>query len=93
MPALQALAAYNAGMQYTLRKIPLAVDRALRELARQQGKTLNQVAIDALALACGVTEATLRHRDLTGIAGSWVADPDLDAALEEQDRIDEDLWK
>ena len=30
---VQAASAYNAGMQYTLRKIPKAVDKALRDLS------------------------------------------------------------
>ena len=80
-------------MQYTLRKIPRAVDKALRERARRQGKSLNEVAIEALAIACGVSEDAVRQRDLTGIAGSWVDDPEFDAAIEDQRRIDDDLWK
>ena len=80
-------------MQYTLRNIPRAVDKALRELARRQGKSLNEVAIQALARACGVSGEDVRHRDLAGIAGSWVADPDFDEAIADQDRVDEALWK
>lgn len=72
---MQAWRAYNVGTQYTLRGIPLAVDKALRDLARRQRKSLNEVAIEALARACGVAEEEVRHRDLSGLAGSWIADP------------------
>lgn len=78
-------------MQYTLRRIPTAVDKALRDLARRQGKSLNQVAVEALARACRLSEEDARQRDLTGIAGSWIADPEFDAAIEDQDRIDAGL--
>lgn len=85
--------AYNAGVQYTLRNVPRAVDKALRELARRQGRSLNEVAIEALARACGVADEEVRHRDLAGVAGTWVEDPAFDAAIEDQDQIDQALWK
>jgi hypothetical protein len=87
------LIAYTAGMQYTLRSISAEVDRALRQRARREGKSLNAVALDALARGAGVTEEPVRYRDLSGIAGTWVEDPEFDGALADQDRIDEDLWK
>ncbi|MBI4545256.1 MAG: hypothetical protein HY703_08680 [Gemmatimonadetes bacterium] len=79
-------------MQYTLRNIPTAVDRALRALARREGKSLNEVAIRALARAVGLAEQPMRHRDLRDLAGTWHEDPEFDAALAEHDRIDASLW-
>ena len=79
-------------MQYTLRNIPRAVDRALRSLARREGKSLNDVAIRALARALGVSEQPVQHRDLRDLAGTWQDDPEFDAALADSDRIDESLW-
>jgi hypothetical protein len=32
-------------------------------------------------------------RDLSDIAGTWVEDPEFDAALEDQNRIDWELWQ
>ena len=90
---VQAVVSYDAGMQYTLRRIPKAVDKALRDLARRQGRSLNDVAVEALARSCGLTDEPVKHRNLTGIAGTWVEDPDFDAALADQDRIDAELWK
>jgi plasmid stability protein len=80
-------------MQYTLRNVPDKLDRALRERARREGRSLNEVAIDALARAMGLTEAPLRQRSLRGIRGSWQEDPAFDAAIADQHRIDEELWK
>jgi hypothetical protein len=34
---------YNICMQYTIRNVPGSVDTALRQSARQQGKSLNGV--------------------------------------------------
>jgi hypothetical protein len=79
-------------MQYTIRRIPAIVDRALRERARATGKSLNQAAVDALAEGTGTTGATRKRRDLSDIAGTWKADKATESALSDQDRVDEELW-
>jgi hypothetical protein len=80
-------------MQYTLRNIPEALDEALRERARSENKSLNQVAIEALSRALGLRRRAVRHRDLADLAGRWREDPDFDQAIADQDRVDEELWK
>ncbi|MEA2162203.1 MAG: hypothetical protein QOK37_330 [Thermoanaerobaculia bacterium] len=85
--------AYNMRMQYTLRGIPATVDVALRERARVAGKSLNEVAIEALAEGAGVTGAPRKRRSAQGIAGTWKEDKAFDEAIAAQDQIDEDLWK
>ena len=85
--------ANNEGMQYTLRNIPKSVDRALREKARREGRSLNEVTIELVSLALGLKEQVLRQRDLADIAGTWVKDLRTEAALEEQRRIDPELWR
>ena len=80
-------------MQYTIRNIPEVLDTLLRRSAREQGKSLNEVAVDALARGAGLGEQRFRQRDLGEIAGSWRKDPAFDRALAEQDKIDPELWK
>lgn len=80
-------------MQYTIRNVPDSLDEALRRFARERGKSLNEVAIEALARGAGVTEERIQQRDLTGIAGTWREDPAFDRALAAQDTIDEEMWK
>lgn len=80
-------------MQYTIRGIPPAVDQALRKRARSSGKSLNEAAIEALAEGVGVAGAPRKRRDLSDIVGTWVEDPEFDAAIADQRRIDDDLWK
>lgn len=79
-------------MQYTIRNIPDVLDEALRRAAREQGKSLNEVAIDALARGAGITGERVRRRDLRDIAGTWHKDPVFDRALLAQDTVDEDMW-
>lgn len=93
MFALSAFIAYNSRMQYTIRNVPEPVDAALRQSARQQGKSLNEVAVEALARGTGMTESRSRQRDLRDIAGHWHKDPEFDRALAAQDTVDEELWR
>ena len=93
MLALCAYIAYNMCMQYTIRNVPDSVDAALRQSARRQGKSLNEIAVEALARGAGLTGSRTRQRDLTDIAGSWRKDPEFDRALAAQGTIDEDLWR
>ncbi len=80
-------------MQYTIRKVPHILDEALRRAARARGKSLNEVAIEALARGSGVTGESRRQRDLGDIAGTWRKDPAFDRALAAQDTIDEAMWR
>lgn len=93
MLATCACIAYRQCMQYTIRGVPAVVDDALRMRARENGKSLNEVVIDALAAGVGVTRAPRRRRDLSDVAGSWDADAAVEAALAAQDEPDLDLWR
>jgi plasmid stability protein len=80
-------------MQYTIRKVPHSLDAALRLRAREQGKSLNEVAIEALARGAGLSGELRRQRDLRDIAGTWQSDRAFDRALAAQDTIDSELWQ
>lgn len=79
-------------MQYTIRNIPDYLDAALRNLAREQGKSLNEAAVLALVRGAGLGEISIRKRDLGDIAGTWQEDPAFDSAIAEQQKIDESMW-
>jgi hypothetical protein len=91
--AFRAYNAYNECMQYTIRKVPDRLDEALRRAARERGKSLNEVAIEALARGAGITADRNRQRDLADIAGTWRKDPAFDSALAAQHKIDEEMWR
>ena len=86
--AFCACITHNKCMQYTIRNVPGALDEALRRVARERGKSLNDVAIEALARGAGVTGDRSQQRDLSDIAGTWHNDPAFDSALAAQDSID-----
>jgi hypothetical protein len=91
--ALNACNAYNRCMQYTIRNVPDSLDEALRRVARERGKSLNEVAIEALARGAGITQDRSQQRDLGDIAGTWRKDSAFDRALAAQDTVDEEMWK
>ena len=80
-------------MQYTLRNIPKSVDALLRRRAREEGKSLNEVAVDALMRGLGLSGQTVRQRDLSDIAGTWHTDKSADEALADQRQVDPNLWR
>lgn len=80
-------------MQYTLRGIPPALDEAIRERARVEGKSINDIAVSALADGLGIGTAAIVQRDLSDVIGTWVEETAVEAVLSAQDSVDEDLWK
>jgi len=80
-------------MQYTIRNIPAAVDTLLRHRAKEEGKSLNEIALEALVRGIGLAASPLQQRDLADIAGTWKTDRTTDAVLTEQRQIDPDLWR
>jgi len=93
MIAFCACIAYTICMQYTVRNIPEYLDSALRSRAREEGKSLNEVAILALVRGVGLNEDSSRKRDLGDITGTWVEDPAFTDAIADQDIVDESMWR
>ncbi|MCC6902634.1 MAG: hypothetical protein IT377_26920 [Polyangiaceae bacterium] len=79
-------------MQYTIRNIPPELDRALKARAKKMGRSVNQVALEALARSVG---QPVKRRSLRGMPGSWSTREaaQLDEFLAKHRRIDEELWK
>jgi plasmid stability protein len=80
-------------MQYTIRNVPKKLDVLLRDRAKKEGKSLNQVVLEAIARALSISDEPARQRDLSELAGTWIEDLDFDRAIQDQDRVDEDLWR
>lgn len=81
------------GQQYTIRGVPAAVGATLRERARREGKSLNSIAVEALTRGLGLSDGRTVYHDLDDLVGTWVDDPQFDAAIEAMDRVDPELWK
>jgi Antitoxin FitA-like, ribbon-helix-helix len=79
-------------MQYTIRNIPPELDKAIKTRAKRLGKSVNQVALEALA---NVVDHAVRRRSLRDMPGAWSKGEAerFDRFLEEHRSIDEELWK
>lgn len=72
-------------MTLTLPNLPPELDEALQRRARLEGKTVDQVALEAIRAGLGLAPVeAARRRGLSEFAGSWIADPPVDAALKDQ---------
>ena len=83
----------DAKRQYTIRSVPAAVDRVLREHARRRNKSLNEVALEALRCGAGLEASERAFDDLDECIGTWEQDLAFDAALKRQDVVDRRLWR
>jgi hypothetical protein len=80
-------------MQYTIRDVPPHLDVELRERARREGKSLNRIALEALAAGLGLAETMAPRRSLDDVAGTWKKDAAVETALADQDRVDPTMWE
>jgi hypothetical protein len=64
---------YTTCMQYTIRRVPVRVDRALRECSEREGKSLNEVVIETLARGLDLDEQRVRYRISAGSPGAGCA--------------------
>jgi len=78
--------------QYTIRNVPMSVDRALRRKAAERKVSLNAVVLRALEAEAGVAPTPRAHHDLDSFFGTWIADPKVDRALKDQRRVDPADW-
>jgi hypothetical protein len=77
-------------IQYTIRGIPEEVDRVLRERAKGAGVSLNQLVLEELAK---VTVGTTKKGDFSEFVGAMHIDEEFQAILDEQRKIDWEMWK
>lgn len=89
------------GVQLTLRCKERALEQRIRQLAREEGISLNQAAVRLLRRGAGLEEATSPSRPdrvgsrLDHLAGTWTARQarEVEDALRLFDAVDEELWR
>ena len=93
LPALLKYTACIMSMQYTIRSVPDMIDRALRQRAKREAKSLNSVVVETLARGLELGARPTEHTDLDHLIGTWQEDPAFDLAIADFERVDEDAWK
>lgn len=81
--------------QMTLRQVPDAVEKGIRERARSTGSSLNRVMIDLMEESLKVRPVEKKRRDVARFAGQWSqAECDaFDRNTQVFEHIDEETWK
>lgn len=79
-------------VQHTIRRVPRSVDRALRRIAADRGMSLNAILLEAVTKLAGVAGESPEHTDLDEFIGSWISDPETDAALTDQRNVVSGDW-
>ena len=79
--------------QYTIRAVPDAIDRAVRQRARREEKSINAIVVEAIARGLELDAKPAVCTDLDDLIGTWQEDPDFDSAIAVFERIDQDAWK
>jgi hypothetical protein len=80
----------------TLRNLPAAVVKAVKEKARREKISLNKAVAALLEEATGSrTGKKVLHRDLDHLAGSWSEQEyeQITLAVREQRQVDPEMWK
>lgn len=77
----------------TIRNVPEDLAEALAGEKRRRGASLNQTVIELLSQGLGV--GTTRSNGLARFAGTWSEEEfrEFEEAVEDFERIDEDLWR
>ena len=79
--------------QYTIRNVPKALDRELRDRAKRKGISLNDAAIEVIKRGLGLVDEDVIYNDLDDLIGTWKPDDDFDCAIADQDKVDNEVWR
>lgn len=81
----------------TLRGIDENLARSLKEMARQEGISLNALALRLIREASGIDKRkrTAVYHDLDSLAGTWCAEDEaaFSTATQGLEIVDEEMWK
>lgn len=77
-------------MTLMLPDIPRDLNQALRRRAEAEGKTVDQVAVEAIRAGLGLPS---KKRDLSDFAGTWSEDPAFDEVRKFHEQIDPEMWR
>jgi len=79
----------------TIRQVPPELARALDAEKQRRGQSLNRTVLDLLAQALGLGSTRRRSNGLARFSGTWTQEEfdEFERAVEEFERIDEELWR
>lgn len=82
-----------SNIQYTIRNIPVPVDKVIRKRSKQSGKSFNQTVVDLLSLQTFGTTEISEDTNFDWLFNKNTLDNNFDKAIKDLSQIDENLWK
>ena len=83
--------------QITLRGIDPRIEKEIRRMARQSGKSLNRIILDMIYRYKGLTKTEDRPRadSLRALAGGWSEEDASEflEAIKSCEQVDSDMWR
>ena len=80
-------------IQYTIRSVPLQLDKVLKKRAKQSGKSFNQTVIETLSQQTFGSPKVPKTNVFEELFGANTLDKGFDEAIEQMSQIDEELWR
>jgi len=77
-------------MTIILKDLPAELEAELKHRAQATGQSLEQTAIDAVRNGLSVMGL---DEHLRAVIGTWVPDPEFDAAIADFEQVDQDQWQ
>lgn len=81
--------------QFTLRGIPVELEREIRKFAEERSTSINKAVLELLYKALGIDPKSNKRRDLSHFSGIWNEKEaaDFDQAVEIFEKVDEEIWE
>lgn len=77
-------------MTIVLQNVPADLEAELMQRAKTTGQSLDEITLDAVRN--GLSMSGLDEH-LQSVIGTWVPDPQFDAAIADFERVDQDQWQ
>jgi hypothetical protein len=84
----QSAHAYNPNMTLVIDHLPESLTLALHDRAKVEGRSVQEIAMDAMARGLFVTTPKTESTDLSRVVGTWQEDPEFDDAMSDFERVD-----
>ena len=84
---------YMSNIQYTIRNIPIPLDKVIRKRSKQSGRSFNQTVVDLLSLQIFGTTEINRDDNFDFLYNKNTLDDSFGEAITDISKVDKKLWQ
>ncbi|HEY4963766.1 MAG TPA: hypothetical protein VIH90_03665 [Candidatus Saccharimonadales bacterium] len=82
-----------SNIQYTIRNIPVSVDKVIKKRSKQSGRSFNQTVVDLLSLQTFGTTEIPKDDNFDWLYNRNTLDDSFDEAIRDISKVDKKLWE